>query len=50
MYNPIKHLFDMYVNDDEMPSTYLNCIFTMQYREYMWWEIVHLTVGLGSGM
>ena len=46
MYNPIKHFFDMYVNDDEMPSTYLNCIFTMQYREYMRWEIVHLTVDM----
>ena len=46
MYNPIKHIFDMYVNDKDMPSTYLECIFNMRYREYMRWEIVHLTVDL----
>ena len=36
----------MYVNDKDMPSTYLECIFTMRYREYMRWEIIHLTVDL----
>ena len=46
MYNPIKRFFDMYVNDDKIPSTYLNCIFIMQYREYIQWEIVHLTIDL----
>ena len=46
MYNPIKYFFDMYVNNKDMPSTYLEYIFTMRYREYMRWEIVHLTVDL----
>ena len=38
MYNPIKQYFDKYL-DVPKPSTYMECKFTMRYREYMHWEL-----------
>ena len=45
MYNPIKCFFDLYL-DVPMPSTYIDCKFTMKYREYMRWELVYFTSDL----
>ena len=45
MYNPIKRYFDLYLQES-MPSTYMECKFTMKYREYMCWELVYITSDL----
>ena len=45
MYNPIKRYFDLYLQES-MPSTYMECKFTMKYREYMCWELVYMTSDL----
>ena len=46
IYNLIKHVFDMYVKSNKMPSSYRDCKFTMRYHKYMQWEIVYLTADI----
>ena len=46
MYNPIKWSFDMYITTHKMPNSYMECKFTMKYREYMQWEIAHFICDL----
>ena len=45
MYNPIKQYFDKYL-DVPMPTTYMECKFTMRYREYMHWELAYIITDL----
>ena len=40
-----KTFFDMYLSDP-ISMSHKECKFTMMYREYMWWEIVHFMVDL----